>query len=102
MVLSKIQALRLIVCHLMLVLIISVLSSNPIKSITVTTEMLRLPLSSVTSCLNLRRDSLAMDKLNRLRRVNLLLALALLVVARLSPLAAQSPPGDKGPTGVLR
>src|SRR5438876_9701425 len=43
-----------------------------------------------------------MGKLNRLRRVILLLVVHFLVVARLTPLAAQSPPGDKGPTGVLR
>jgi outer membrane protein TolC len=43
-----------------------------------------------------------MDKLNRLGRINLLLAVALLVVARVSPLRAQGLPADKGPSGVMR
>ncbi len=43
-----------------------------------------------------------MDKRNRLGRVILLLAVPFLMVARLSPLAAQSPPVNQSPTGVLR
>jgi outer membrane protein TolC len=60
------------------------------------------PTIFVTSCLDLRKDSLAMHQRRRLRLGILLLTIPFVWVVTVAPLAAQNPPAGKDSAAVVR